>query len=358
MEQNAKKVTSPSKGLLQSEDLYQHILETSVYPREPDFLKELRHVTASHPSRSSPTSATKSLSSLTPNSSPPPPPATPRSSTSSTSTKRVRQEKSERERGRQNTQLLKKEILAQRRAQSERDERSQRERGDEILLTQRREKKIRIFYFVAQEKPVAEGGTPIHTTICSQEAMKKIVEKLPHNILQSEDLYQYILETSVYPRESEFLKELRHVTASHPKAFYSTAPDVGQLMAMLLKLVNAKRTIELGVYTGYSLLLTALTIPEDDKIIAIDVNRETFEIGLPIIKKAGIADKIDFIESEALPVLDQLLQNHENKGSFDFAFVDADKVNYWNYHERLMNLLKVGGLVVYDNTPKRISCDS
>ncbi|GLT72281.1 hypothetical protein SLA2020_442310 [Shorea laevis] len=130
----------------------------------------------------------------------------------------------------------------------------------------------------------------------------------------------------------------------------ATAPDAAQLIAMLLKLVNPKKTIEVGVFTGYSLLLTALTIPEDGKITAIDTNRETFEIGLPIIKKAGVADKISFIESEALPVLDQLLQNHENEGSFDFAFVDADKVNYWSYHERLMKLLKVGGMVVYDNT--------
>ncbi|XP_075641156.1 putative caffeoyl-CoA O-methyltransferase At4g26220 [Castanea sativa] len=173
------------------------------------------------------------------------------------------------------------------------------------------------------------------------------------SLLQSDDLYQYILETSVYPREPEFLKELRHVTASHPRAMMATAPDAGQLMAMLLKLVNAKKTVEVGVFTGYSLLLTALTIPEDGKIIAIDVNRETFEIGLPIIKKAGVADKIDFIESEALPVLDQLLQNHENEGSFDFAYVDADKVSYWNYHERLMKLLKVNGLVVYDNTLRK-----
>ncbi|XP_030953168.1 probable caffeoyl-CoA O-methyltransferase At4g26220 [Quercus lobata] len=132
----------------------------------------------------------------------------------------------------------------------------------------------------------------------------------PKSLLQSDDLYQYILETSVYPREPEFLKELRHVTASHPRAMMATAPDAGQLMAMLLNLVNAKKTVEVGVFTGYSLLLTALTIPEDGKIIAIDVNRETFEIGLPIIKKAGVADKIDFIESEALPVLDQLLQNN------------------------------------------------
>jgi caffeoyl-CoA O-methyltransferase len=129
-----------------------------------------------------------------------------------------------------------------------------------------------------------------------------------------------------------------------------TAPDAGQMVAMLLKLVNAKKTIELGVFTGYSLLLTALTIPDDGKIVAIDVDREAYEIGLPIIKKAGVEHKIDYIVSEALPVLDDLLKNPDNEGSFDFAFVDADKPNYKNYHERMMKLLKVGGIVVYDNT--------
>ncbi|XP_041006726.1 probable caffeoyl-CoA O-methyltransferase At4g26220 isoform X3 [Juglans microcarpa x Juglans regia] len=136
-----------------------------------------------------------------------------------------------------------------------------------------------------------------------EQNTKKLLTK---GLLQSEDLCQYILETSLYPREPEPLKELRHVTAGHPCARFATSPDAGQLMAMLLKLVNAKKTIEVGVFTGYSLLLTALTIPEDGK--------------------------------------------PENEGSFDFAFVDADKVNYWNYHERLMKLIKVGGLVVYDNT--------
>ncbi|KAF5726042.1 caffeoyl-CoA O-methyltransferase [Tripterygium wilfordii] len=169
-------------------------------------------------------------------------------------------------------------------------------------------------------------------------------------LLQSEELYKYILETSVYPREPEPLKELRELTATHPRALMATAADAGQLMTMLLKLVNAKRTIELGVFTGYSLLLTALTIPDDGKIVAIDVNRESFEIGLPVIKKAGVEHKIDFRESEALPVLDQLLENKGNEGSFDFAFVDADKVNFSNYHGRLMKLLRVGGIVVYDNT--------
>ncbi|KAH7572180.1 hypothetical protein JRO89_XS04G0216000 [Xanthoceras sorbifolium] len=174
--------------------------------------------------------------------------------------------------------------------------------------------------------------------------------KYSKGLLQSDELYNYVLETSVYPREPEPLKELRDTTAGHPKALMGTAPDAGQLIAMLLKLLNAKKIIEIGVFTGYSLLLTALTIPHDGKITAIDLDRESYEIGLPIIKKAGVDDKIDFVESEALPVIDQLLQYKENDGSFDYAYVDADKANYKNYHERLMKLVKVGGVVVYDNT--------
>lgn len=184
--------------------------------------------------------------------------------------------------------------------------------------------------------------------------MDRIDNKSPPSpskgLLQSPELYQYILDTSVYPREPEPLKELREVTASHPRALMATAPDAGQMMAMLLDLVDAKKTIEIGVFTGYSLLLTALSIPEDGKIVAIDISRESYEIGLPIIRKAGVEHKIDFVESEALPILDQLVEDPQNAGSFDFAFVDADKINYWNYHERVMKLLKVGGIVVYDNT--------
>ncbi|XP_044480091.1 probable caffeoyl-CoA O-methyltransferase At4g26220 isoform X2 [Mangifera indica] len=129
---------------------------------------------------------------------------------------------------------------------------------------------------------------------------------LSKGLLRTEDLYRYILETSVYPREAEPLKEIRDVTFGHPEAIMSTAPDAGQLIAILLKLLNPKKTIEIGVYTGYSLLLTAVNIPDDGQ--------------------------------------------GENEGQFDYAYVDADKRNYWNYHERLMKLLKVGGVGVYDNT--------
>ncbi|XP_044472318.1 probable caffeoyl-CoA O-methyltransferase At4g26220 [Mangifera indica] len=173
---------------------------------------------------------------------------------------------------------------------------------------------------------------------------------LSKGLLQTEDLYRYILETSVYPREAEPLKEIRDVTFGHPMAIMSTAPDAGQLIAILLKLLKPKKIIEIGVYTGYSLLLTAGNIPSDAQIIAIDPDREAYEIGLPVIQKARVDHKIKFIESEALAVLDTILENGENEGQFDYAYVDADKGNYRNYHERLMKLLKVGGVCVYDNT--------
>ncbi|XP_031095779.1 probable caffeoyl-CoA O-methyltransferase At4g26220 isoform X2 [Ipomoea triloba] len=174
-----------------------------------------------------------------------------------------------------------------------------------------------------------------------------MVEK---GLLHSEKLYQYVLETSVYPREPEPLKELRTMNADHPSGLMATAPDAAQLISMLLNLLNAKRTIEIGVLTGYSLLLTALNIPDDGKIIAIDRDREAYEYGLPVIKRAGVDHKITFVESDALTALDHLLEDSSNMESVDYAFVDADKVSYKGYHEKLLQLIKVGGIIVYDNT--------
>ncbi|XP_047181945.1 caffeoyl-CoA O-methyltransferase 1-like [Vigna umbellata] len=177
------------------------------------------------------------------------------------------------------------------------------------------------------------------------------IRNLSHKtLLQSDALYQYILETSVYPREHECLKEIREMTEKHPRNIMATPPDEGQFLSMLIKLINAKNTLEIGVYTGYSLLSTALALPPDGKILALEVKREKYELGLPIIEKAGVAHKIDFREGPALPFLDELLKDENKKGQFDFVFVDADKNNYLNYHKRVIDLVKVGGLIGYDNT--------
>eukprot|EP00249_Psilotum_nudum_P006442 c19763_g2_i1 orf=869-1660(+) len=170
------------------------------------------------------------------------------------------------------------------------------------------------------------------------------------SLLQSDALYQYILDTSVYPREPTPLKELRERTAKHPWNLMSTSADEGQFLMLLMKLINAKNTMELGVYTGYSLLSTALALPDDGMIIAMDINRENYELGIPFIKKAGVDHKIDFREGLVLPQLDEMLNDEKNHGFFDFIFVDADKDNYLNYHERLLKLVKIGGVIGYDNT--------
>ncbi|URE45170.1 NHL repeat-containing protein [Musa troglodytarum] len=156
----------------------------------------------------------------------------------------------------------------------------------------------------------------------------------PTTILQSEALHQYVLETSVHPREPEALKELRQLTATHPWTGLAAGADEMQFLRMLLKLMNAKKTLEIGVFTGYSLLSTALSLPHDGEIIAIDTNRKNFELGLPVFKKAGVAHKIEFREGLALPILDEMMEEEKYKGWFDFVFVDADKSNY---HERVID---------------------
>ncbi|KAA0034199.1 hypothetical protein IC582_023290 [Cucumis melo] len=171
------------------------------------------------------------------------------------------------------------------------------------------------------------------------------------NILKSTALLQYILKANSYPREHEQLKELRVATVekfNKPKSMMSVPVDEGLFLSMLLKLMNAKKTIEIGVFTGYSLLTTALALPADGQITAIDVDRQTFEFGLPFIRKAGVDRKIKFVESQALVALRDLIKN--GKEEFDFAFVDALKSEYIEYHELLLKLVKVGGVIAYDNT--------
>ncbi|KAL4638547.1 hypothetical protein ACB092_03G154900 [Castanea dentata] len=145
-------------------------------------------------------------------------------------------------------------------------------------------------------------------------------------------ILQYVYEKS-YQREHEQLKELRDATEKqYPTRSLMILPvDEGIFLSMLLKIMNAKKTLELGVFTGYSLLTTALALPADGE-------------------KAGVEHKIKFIDSQALPILNDLITNKKQEGTFDFAFVDADKENYIMYHELLLKLVKIGGIIGYDNT--------
>ncbi|XVE85598.1 hypothetical protein DITRI_Ditri17bG0103200 [Diplodiscus trichospermus] len=171
-------------------------------------------------------------------------------------------------------------------------------------------------------------------------------------ILKSEALSKYILNTSAYPREHEQLKAIRDATAQkYPNLSGMGVPvDEGQLLSMLLKLMKAKKTLEIGVFTGYSLLATALALPDDGKITAIDKSREYYEVGLPFIKKAGMEHKINFIESDAIKALSEMSSDEKHKEEFDFAFVDADKKCYMKYHEHIKKIVKIGGVIAYDNT--------
>ncbi|KAL9664599.1 hypothetical protein QQ045_020004 [Rhodiola kirilowii] len=173
-------------------------------------------------------------------------------------------------------------------------------------------------------------------------------------ILQSFKLQDYILNTSAFPREHAQLKGIREATYDKfgQRALINIPADEGQFLSMLLKIMNAKRTLEIGVFTGYSLLTTALALPHDGQITAIDVSREDFEIGLPFIKNAGVEQKIHFVHSDALIALDELLADM-SKGKiepFDFVFVDADKERYQLYHERVIEMVRMGGVIAYDNT--------
>ncbi|XP_017974179.1 PREDICTED: flavonoid 3',5'-methyltransferase isoform X1 [Theobroma cacao] len=170
-------------------------------------------------------------------------------------------------------------------------------------------------------------------------------------ILRTEALRKYIYETSAYPKEHEQLKELRETTVEkyQKRSFMSTPVDEAQFLSMLVKIMNAKKTMEIGVFTGYSLLTTALALPQDGKILAIDRDKEAYEFGLPYIKKAGIEHKINFVASDAISALNDLVNSGE-EGTFDFIFVDALKSEYLKYHELTMKFVKIGGVIAYDNT--------
>jgi len=166
------------------------------------------------------------------------------------------------------------------------------------------------------------------------------------SLAMGDRLYAYLQSVSV--REPEILTELRHETAQHPMAGMQISPEQGQLMALLVQLIGATKTLEVGVFTGYSSLVVALALPPDGKIIACDVSEEYTAIARRYWQKAEVADKIDLRIAPALETLDRLLAEGQ-ANTFDFAFIDADKSSYDDYYERALQLVRVGGLIAIDN---------
>ena len=159
-------------------------------------------------------------------------------------------------------------------------------------------------------------------------------------------LQDYLLSTTL--RESEILAELRKETAEHPQARMQISPEQGQFMALLVQLMGAKKTLEIGVFTGYSSLAVAAALPAEGKVVACDVNEEFCAIARKYWQKANLTHKIDLRIAPALDTLNSLIASGETN-SFDFAFIDADKSNYDNYYEHSLQLVRPGGLIAVDN---------
>eukprot|EP00244_Chara_vulgaris_P002862 TRINITY_DN15051_c0_g1_i4.p1 TRINITY_DN15051_c0_g1~~TRINITY_DN15051_c0_g1_i4.p1 ORF type:complete len:291 (-),score=30.96 TRINITY_DN15051_c0_g1_i4:454-1326(-) len=149
-------------------------------------------------------------------------------------------------------------------------------------------------------------------------------------------------------REPEILAMLRKETETLPMSIMMTTQDIGQLLAMLVQLVGAKRGIEVGVYTGYSALSVLLVLPSDGKLVACDVDESTMNIARRYFHEAGVSDKVDVMMGDAKNTLQTLLGNGE-ANSYDYAFIDADKENYINYYELVLKLVRPGGVIVVDN---------
>ena len=162
----------------------------------------------------------------------------------------------------------------------------------------------------------------------------------------SDEVYNYLLSVSL--KEANILQRLREETASQHYPDMQISPDQGQFMALLIKLLNVKKIIEIGVFTGYSSLCMAMALPDDGKLIACDINEETSAIAKRYWKEAGVDRKIELRLAPATKTMDSLLDLGES-GTFDFIFIDAHKPEYKDYFERALKLLRQGAVIAVDN---------
>ena len=159
-------------------------------------------------------------------------------------------------------------------------------------------------------------------------------------------LFDYAVQVGV--REPEVLGRLRRETAAMPSAAMQISPDQGQFMALLVKLLEMRKILEIGVFTGYSSLVMALALPAGGRITALDVSREWTAVARRYWQEAGVTERIDLRLAPALDSLEALLAGSAG-GSYDFAFIDADKEHYPHYYEASLELVRPGGLIGIDN---------
>ena len=163
----------------------------------------------------------------------------------------------------------------------------------------------------------------------------------------SDTLAAYMQSVSL--REPDVLTRLREETSRLPMSLMQIAPEQGQFMQLLVKALDIRRAIEVGVFTGYSTLCVALAMPDDGRIIACDINKKWTDIAQRYWKEAGVDNKIELRLAPALQTLDTLI-GEQLQNKFDFAFIDADKAGYKDYYERVLALIRPGGLIAIDNT--------
>jgi O-methyltransferase len=162
----------------------------------------------------------------------------------------------------------------------------------------------------------------------------------------SENILNYIRDVSL--RESNLLKQLREDTSKLKERNMQILPEQGQLLKLLVKLVGAKKVLEIGVFTGYSTLCMASALSADGVLIGCDLSEQWTAMAKPFWAEAGVSDRIDLRIDEALKTVDSLIESGA-EATFDLVFIDADKENYDNYYERSLRLLRPGGLIVLDN---------
>jgi len=160
------------------------------------------------------------------------------------------------------------------------------------------------------------------------------------------ELYAYYQKISLH--EPEVLQALRKQTHKMSMGQMQISPEQGQFMRFLVEILHAKKTLDIGVFTGYSALCVALGLPADGKVIGCDINKEWTRIAQQYWDKAGVSHKIDLRLAPANETLQALIEQGE-QGTFDFAFIDADKANYSLYYEQALTLLRMGGLMAVDN---------